>query len=66
LCDWGFAALGLHRIEWRAYVGNEASRRTAVKAGFTVEGLARAGCTQRGERRDAWIGARLSTDEVRS
>ncbi len=62
LCRWGFAALGLHRIEWRAYVGNDISRRTALRAGFQLEGLARAGCGQRGEHRDAWTGAILATD----
>ncbi|GIH11991.1 hypothetical protein Raf01_01630 [Rugosimonospora africana] len=62
LCAWGFEALGLTRIVWRAHVGNEASRRVAEKAGFSVEGVQRAGCAQRGERRDAWVGALLSTD----
>jgi RimJ/RimL family protein N-acetyltransferase len=60
--DWGFDALGLDRIVWRAHVGNEASRRAAQKAGFVMEGVQRAGCVQRGERRDAWVGARLCTD----
>jgi RimJ/RimL family protein N-acetyltransferase len=62
LCSWGFAALGLTRIVWRAHVGNEASRRVAEKAGFTVEGVQRAGCVQRGERRDAWVGSLLNGD----
>ncbi len=62
LCAWGFTALGLTRIVWRAHVGNEASRRVAEKAGFALEGVQRAGCAQRGERRDAWVGALLSTD----
>jgi RimJ/RimL family protein N-acetyltransferase len=62
LCSWGFAALGLRRIVWRAHVGNEASRRVAEKAGFAVEGIQRAGCVQRGARHDAWVGARLNTD----
>ncbi len=38
LADWGIDALGLSRIVWRAQVGNEASRRVAAKAGFTVRG----------------------------
>jgi RimJ/RimL family protein N-acetyltransferase len=59
---WAFAELGLDRLVWRAHLGNEASRRVAEKAGFTVEGIERAGCEQRGERRDAWVAARLATD----
>jgi RimJ/RimL family protein N-acetyltransferase len=62
VCDWGFDALGLSRIVWRAHVGNEASRRAARRAGFVDEGIQRAGCAQRGERRDAWVAARLATD----
>ena len=59
---WGFTALGLIRIEWRANVGNTASRRVAEKAGFTFEGTARAALDHRGERVDAWVAALLSTD----
>jgi RimJ/RimL family protein N-acetyltransferase len=62
LCAWGFSSLSLNRIEWRAYLGNDASRRVAVKAGFTVEGIAREGCLQRGRYRDAWTGAILARD----
>ena len=59
LCRWGFADLGLARIEWQAYVGNEGSRRVAEKVGFTVEGLCRSRLVQRGVRRDGWIGGLL-------
>ncbi len=59
---WGFTALGLIRIEWRANVGNTASRRVAEKAGFTFEGTARAALDHRGERVDAWVAALLATD----
>ena len=38
VCRWGFADLGLGRIEWWANVGNDASRRVAEKVGFTMEG----------------------------
>ena len=62
LCAWGFAALGLERIVWLAYVGNDASRRVAEKAGFTIEGTGRGVCVQRGQRRDAWQAALLATD----
>ncbi|WP_165865719.1 GNAT family N-acetyltransferase [Vallicoccus soli] len=59
---WAFPALGLARLEWRAYVGNDASRRAAEKAGFRVEGLQRARLVQRGVRRDAWVGSLLPGD----
>ena len=62
LCAWAFGALDLARIEWEAYVGNTASRRVAEKAGFTVEGIRRAGIAQRGQRRDVWHGALLPGD----
>ena len=60
VCAWGFTALGLTRIEWRANVGNTASRRVAEKAGFTFEGTARAALDHRGERVDAWVAALLA------
>ncbi|MEV1146242.1 GNAT family N-acetyltransferase [Micromonospora sp. NPDC049799] len=62
LTTWGFATLGLTRVEWRANVGNTASRRAAEKAGFTVEGTARGALTHRGTRVDAWIGGLLAED----
>ncbi|SDY70859.1 Protein N-acetyltransferase, RimJ/RimL family [Micromonospora pattaloongensis] len=62
LTAWGFTSLGLARIEWHANVGNTASRRVAEKAGFVVEGTARAGVPHRGERVDAWVGALVARD----
>ncbi|WFE38561.1 GNAT family N-acetyltransferase [Micromonospora sp. WMMD998] len=62
LCAWGFTTLGLARVEWRANVGNTASRRAAEKAGFTVEGTLRGGVPHRGERPDVWIGGLLPQD----
>jgi RimJ/RimL family protein N-acetyltransferase len=53
-CRWGFAELGLGRIEWWANVGNHASRRVAEKVGFTMEGTARARLLHRGVRVDGW------------
>nr|WP_240956205.1 GNAT family N-acetyltransferase [Micromonospora sp. HNM0581] len=64
LCTWGFAALGLARVEWRANVGNVASRRAAEKAGFVLEGTARRALNHRGDRVDAWVGALLAEDLV--
>ncbi|MFD6562763.1 GNAT family N-acetyltransferase [Micromonospora profundi] len=62
LSAWGFTTLGLARIEWKANVGNNASRRAAEKAGFGFEGIARGGVSHRGERVDAWVGALLAED----
>jgi len=61
-CRWGFDTLGLARIEWYAYAGNEASRRVAEKAGFVFEGIQRSRLLQRGERRDAWVASLLPGD----
>ncbi|MEV4639190.1 GNAT family N-acetyltransferase [Actinoplanes sp. NPDC049548] len=59
LCGWAFGALGLTRIQWRAETGNEASRRVAEKAGFTMEGLLRRALVVNGERRDCWTASLL-------
>jgi RimJ/RimL family protein N-acetyltransferase len=58
-CRWGFAELGLERIEWWANVGNYASRRVAEKVGFTMEGTVRARLLHRGQRVDGWCGGLL-------
>ncbi|HEY0696625.1 MAG TPA: GNAT family N-acetyltransferase [Micromonospora sp.] len=65
VCAWGFTALGLARVEWRANVGNHASRRAAEKAGFVFEGTARGRLPHRGERVDAWVAALLARDLTR-
>jgi RimJ/RimL family protein N-acetyltransferase len=65
VCRWAFADLGATRVEWYAEVGNWASRRVAEKAGFTVEGVVRAGLPGRDGRRDGWVGARLPADPER-
>jgi RimJ/RimL family protein N-acetyltransferase len=59
ICGWGFEALGLARIQWRAEIGNDASRRAAQKAGFTMEGVLRQALGVDGKRRDCWVGARV-------
>jgi RimJ/RimL family protein N-acetyltransferase len=64
LTEWGFTELGLIRVQWWAEVGNDASRRVAEKAGFTMEGLVRQGYQDDGRRRDCWIASVLSTDRV--
>ncbi len=62
LTAWGFHELGMRGIEWRAVVGNTASRRVAEKCGFRVEGEVRGLLLHRGERLDGWIGTLLAAD----
>ncbi|WP_416901005.1 GNAT family N-acetyltransferase [Micromonospora echinospora] len=61
---WGFTTLGLARVEWRANIGNAASRRAAEKAGFRMEGDSRAAIAFREQRADAWVGALLPGDQA--
>ena len=37
VCRWGFGALQLDRIDWVAFVGNEASRAVALRCGFSID-----------------------------
>ncbi|MFJ4688299.1 GNAT family N-acetyltransferase [Streptomyces sp. NPDC091377] len=59
---WAFVHARVDRVEWRAEVGNRASRAVAEKAGFTVEGVLRAGMNNNGVRRDCWVGSLLPSD----
>jgi RimJ/RimL family protein N-acetyltransferase len=59
LCRWAFASKDVELIEWRAEIGNEASRRVAQKAGFVMEGQLRKRLVHRGERVDVWVGSLL-------
>jgi [ribosomal protein S5]-alanine N-acetyltransferase len=65
--DWAFGApaeggLGLEVLQWKAHLGNYASRRVAWRLGFRLEGTVRRLCFQRGDLRDAWIGTLLRDD----
>lgn len=62
LARWAFTQIGVDRLEWRAEVGNTASRAVAERAGFTIEGVLRAGTVNKGTRRDAWVGSLLPSD----
>lgn len=65
--DWGFSAegegLGLHRIEWRAVVGNVGSARAARTLGFRYEGTLRQALVGAHGRDDGWIAGLLATDD---
>ncbi|GAA3395041.1 GNAT family protein [Streptomyces roseoviridis] len=62
LARWAFTSLGVHRLLWRAEVGNAPSRAVAERAGFTLEGVERAGLVNKGTARDAWIASLLPSD----
>ena len=55
---------GIEVMHWRAYVGNWASRRTAWRLGFRVEGTVRQLLTHDGRRYDAWTGSLLKGDPM--
>jgi RimJ/RimL family protein N-acetyltransferase len=59
---WAFGELSLDRIEWRAEVGNQPSRKVAERAGFTFEGTLRSAITNAGTRRDCWLASLLPSD----
>lgn len=59
---WVFTERAVDRLEWRAEVGNTASRAVAGRAGFTMEGTLRSGINNLGVRRDCWIGSLLPSD----
>jgi RimJ/RimL family protein N-acetyltransferase len=58
LLRWGFERLGLQRVDWRASVGNHASRLTGLRLGFRMIGLQPAGAKQ-GEQ---WLAAMVPDD----
>lgn len=72
VCDYAFrpdvpgpagpVAMGLRRVEWRAFVGNHASAAAVRRVGFRFEGTLRAGAMQRGTLRNCWIAGRLNDD----
>jgi RimJ/RimL family protein N-acetyltransferase len=59
LCDWGFATLDAHRLEWWAMVGNTGSRALAERLGFAVEGTLRGRTLVDGAPHDWWVGGLL-------
>jgi DNA-binding CsgD family transcriptional regulator/RimJ/RimL family protein N-acetyltransferase len=62
---WAITQLGVSVVQWECYAGNEASRRTALAAGFRIhDATMRRWLPQRGVRRDAWMGELLPEDLV--
>lgn len=62
-CAWGFSTLGLQVVTWHAYVGNESSLHSARKVGFQIPPhIFRAYGSQRGHRRDSWVGTLTPED----
>ncbi|GLW45225.1 acetyltransferase [Streptomyces sp. NBRC 14336] len=59
---WAFTHASIDRIEWRAEVGNHASRAVATRAGFTHEGTQRSALNNNGTRRDCWVASLLPSD----
>ncbi|MGP4084640.1 GNAT family N-acetyltransferase [Streptomyces sp. KR55] len=59
---WAFTHQSIDRLEWRAEVGNTASRAVAERTGFTIEGTLRAALNNNGVRRDCWVGSLLPSD----
>ena len=59
---WAFTEASVDRVEWRAEVGNTASRTVAERAGFTLEGTLRSAINNQGIRRDCWIASLLPSD----
>jgi [ribosomal protein S5]-alanine N-acetyltransferase len=64
ICAWGFAALGLERVDLYAATGNQASQRVAERAGFSREGVLRAYLTGKEGQLDM-VAYGLLADELR-
>jgi RimJ/RimL family protein N-acetyltransferase len=62
ISDWGFAALGLERINLFAATGNGASQGVAERAGFLREGVLRAYMRGKDEQQDMVAYGLLATD----
>ena len=61
--DWGFDALGLVRLSWRAVAGNLPSARLARSLGFRYEGTLRQAFMHGAHRDDGWVAGLLASDD---
>ena len=62
LTDWGFAELGLERLELRIDTENAASVRVAERAGYRLDGVLRNIHFKEGLRSDTGLWSRLRVD----
>jgi RimJ/RimL family protein N-acetyltransferase len=62
LTRWAHSERGLHRLELRIGVANEASKRVAARCGYVREGLLRSVFLKQDIREDTEIWSRLPTD----
>lgn len=62
LARWAFDELGTQRLELTCEPGNEASRRVALRCGFTEEGVLRSHMPFKGGRRDTMMFSLLPTE----
>nr|WP_296069512.1 GNAT family protein [uncultured Actinoplanes sp.] len=60
LCDYCFAMRGLHRVQIETLADNDAMRATAVRAGFTEEGVRREAAWVNGGFVDSVVYGRLN------
>jgi len=66
-CGWAFSALSLEVVTWFAYAGNDASLQAARRVGFQIPPhVFRSYASQRGRRRDCWVGTLTPDDLVTS
>jgi RimJ/RimL family protein N-acetyltransferase len=62
LCEYGFQTRGLHRIQIETLIDNTAMRATAVRAGFTEEGVRRQAGWANGAFLDGVVYGRLADE----
>jgi RimJ/RimL family protein N-acetyltransferase len=62
LCRWAFEEAGFHRMGLEHSIGNPASSRVAVKAGFREEGIRRGAGLHADGWHDMHVHARLADD----
>ncbi|MTD56254.1 GNAT family N-acetyltransferase [Amycolatopsis pithecellobii] len=62
IIDWAINERGIHRVEWRAAVANEASIAVAKRLGMTREGVLREYYLHRGTRFDVEVWSILAPE----